>query len=328
MKRTGYLQKVALGAALSALCLGPAVPDEVPIVSSAVSEVGAATFADISQIPLGFSLQILSEGRQVYEDLNDAQAAAQQHNTIDVRLALADTVRDLGALETPSAVRALRAQRKIIQGDLKKSEKLSADDLWVPISAALEHDLIVVPTTTAGQARHVASKKTAAESAEKKSAVQPVDDELMSAVRYDVQVFPLRKVQEDVNSARRSADLPQPYWPGVVEAVRSALTTVHSFSNIQAHGLLKAYYLAADAYSLWPDKPEVIRYLKKTAQELRKTGGSDANVLAEHVEWLVKRNDLQPDELKFLVDDLRQHIQLQRQQTEMNFLGANETAGG
>ncbi len=327
MKRNGYFQEIVLGAALSAFCLGPAIADEIPIVSSTMSEVGEATFVDISQIPLGFSLQILSEGRQVYDDLKDAEAAAQQRNTIDVRLALADTVRDLGALETPSAVRGLKAQRKVIQGDLKKSEKLSADDLWVPISAALEHDLIVVPTATASQARHVASKKTTAESTEKKSAVQP-GDELMSSVRYDVQVFPLHKVQEDVNSARRSANLPEPYWPGVVEAVRSALATVRSFSNIQAHGLLKAYYLAADAYSLWPNKPEVIHFLKETAQELRKTGGSDANVLAEHVEWLVKRNDLQPDELRFLVNDLRQHIELQRQQTEMNFLQSDETAGG
>jgi hypothetical protein len=318
MKRNGYFQKIGLGVALSAFCLGSAIADDSPISSSAVTQVGDVTFADISQIPLGFSLQILSEGRQVYDDLKDAGAAAQQHNAIDVRLALADTERDLGALETPSAVRALKAERKVIQGDLKKSEKLSADDLWVPISTALEHDLIVVPTTTAGQAPHLARKKATAEPAEKKSAVPPAD-ELMSAARYDVQVFPLRKVQEDVNSARRSANLPEPYWPGVVEAVRSAMATVHSFSNIQAHGLLKAYYLAVDAYSLWPDKPEVTRYLKKTAQELRKTGGSDANVLAGYVEWLVKRNDLQPDELKFLVNDLRQHIQLQRQRTEMTF---------
>jgi hypothetical protein len=327
MKRNGYFQKIALGAALSAFCLGAAIADETPIVSSTVTEVGDATFVDIGQIPLGFSLQILSEGRQVYDDLKDAEAAAQQHNTLDVRLALADTGRDLAALETPSAFRALEVQRKIIQGDLKKSEQLSENELWVPISAALEHDLIVVPRSTAGQARYVSRKKTTAESAEKKSAMRPVN-ELMSAVRYDIQVFPLHKVQEDVNSARRSANLREPYWSGVVEAVRSALAQVHSFSNIQAHGLLQAYYLAADAYSLWPDQPEVIRYLKKTAQELRKTGGSDANVLAEHVEWLVKRNDLQPDELRFLVNDLRQHIQLQRQQTEMNFLRSDEPAGG
>lgn len=327
MKRNGYFQKIVLSAALSAFCLGAAIADEVPIVSSTVSEVGDTTFVDNSQIPLGFSLQILSEGRQVYEDLKDAEAAAQQHNTIDVRLALVDTVRDLGALETPSAMRALKAQRKVIEGDLKKGEKLSEDDLWVPIRAALEHDLIVVPTDAAGQARHVTGKEAAAKSAEEKPAVQSAD-ELMSAARYDVQVFPLRKVEEDVNSARRSANLAEPYWPGVVEAVRSALATVHSFSNIQAHGLLQAYYLAADAYFVWPDKPEVIRYLDKTAQELRKTGGSDANVLAEHVEWLMKRNDLQPDELKFLVNDLRQHIQLQRQRSEMNFPRADDAVGG
>lgn len=257
MKRNGYLQKIALGAALSAFYFGPAIADEIPIISSSVSGIGEATFVDISQIPLGFSLETLSEGRQVYDDLKDAEAAAQQQSTVDVRLALADTVRDLGALETPSAVRALKAQGKVLQSDLKKSEKLSEDDLWVPVSAALEHDLIVVPTTTAGQAGHVVSKKPVTKDAKKRSVVQPAD-ELMSAVRYDVQVFPLRRVQEDVNSARRSANLPEPYWPGVIEAVRSALATVHSFSDIHARGLLKAYYLAADAYSLWPDKPEVV----------------------------------------------------------------------
>lgn len=197
----------------------------------------------------------------------------------------------------------------------------------MPVSAALEHDLIVMPTAAAGQARHAANEKSAAEAAEKKSTTQPVD-ELMSAVHYDVQVFPLRKVQEDVNAARRSANLPKPYWPGVLEAVRSALATVHPFSDIRAHGLLQAYYLAADAYALWPNKTEVASYLEKAAQELRKTGGSDANVLAEQAEWLVKKNDLRPEELKFLVNSLRQHIQLRRQQAEMNYIQEEDTPSG
>jgi hypothetical protein len=319
MKNNGSFQKVVLSTALSALCFGAVFAAEVPIASSSVTPVGEANFMETSQIPLDFSLQILSEGRQVYNDLKDVKAAAQQRNTIDVRLALADTVRDLGALETPSAVSALKTQLKVIQGDLKKSEKLSEDDLWVPISAELEHDLLLVPTATGGQARHVANKKPAAEGAEKQSTAQSVN-ELMSAVRYDVQVFPLRRVQEDVNAARRSANLAEPYWPGVTEAVRSALATVHSFSDTRAHGLLMAYYLAADAYSLWPNKTEVVHYLEKAARELRRAGGADANVLAEQAEWLVKKNDLRPEELKFLVNDLRQHIQLRRQQAEMNFL--------
>ncbi len=145
------------------------------------------------------------------------------------------------------------------------------------------------------------------------------------ASTYNLGVFPLTKVKEDLDSASAAADNNTPYWPGALEAVQSALATFHWYGQVPSHGLLAAYTDAVNAYTLasspnfLPEqRQDVLNQLGKAAEELQKSPGT-AELVTE-TRRLIDKVMPENHAIKLLLQHIQQQINDQRQQSEDQYL--------
>lgn len=191
-----------------------------------------------------------------------------QRDAIELRLALTDARRRLAQLYGGSNADALQAQMEIIRDDVGPGHKSLDKGLWVPLQAEVEHFLLRAPEPVRTAARRAVEKGRAATERGERRAAREQLDVLLDVLQYQVQVFPLRPVRGDVESAITSGFLATPDWEATRQALESALSQVRWFAREQADGLLDAYYQVANAYGARPDTKQVAGYLRQAADDL------------------------------------------------------------
>jgi len=195
-------------------------------------------------------------------------AATYGHDAITLKLALTDAQRRLSQLYGGPGFEALQAQMEIIRHNLAAEHPGLDQGLWIPLRAEVERFLWRAPEQVRAAARSAVEKGRAAASMHERKAAREQIEVLLDALQYRVQVFPLRKVREDVDSAIMSGFLPTPDWEATRQALDSALGQVRWFTRERAYGLLDAYLQVANAYTAWPDTQKVTDYLKQAADDL------------------------------------------------------------
>lgn len=281
--------------------------------------------ANSLSIPPDYDTYLLAQGKEVYAQLLIAQQAALNKNKAGFSTAL-DMARDaLDKVQVPAQVLALDKQLGIIKQDLgKQGDKLSSD-LWIPVEAQLRDALVFSSDTIISNAAASAQQGVEAARNNDSNGVKAALDEVVDASTYNLGVFPLSKVKGDLDSAAAAANNDQPYWPGALEAVQSALATFHWYEQVPSHGLLKAYtdtvnayVLASSPHFLPEQRQTVIDQLGKAADELAKS--SDTTELQAETRALIDKVTPQSSEIKRLLRHIQQQISDQRQQSEDQYL--------
>jgi hypothetical protein len=139
-----------------------------------------------------------------------------------------------------------------------------------------------------------------------------------SSLRYRLGMFPLHKVDEDLEAAWGSASLAPPDWAGVLKAIQSALATFHWYARTPARGLLAAYNDVANAYIMETNpafrseqRQHMLDYLAKAERELGST--PDGQALAEKTRRLISRVELSGSDIKSLLVEIQTQIQSERE---------------
>lgn len=281
--------------------------------------------ADSPNIPPDYDAYLLSQGKEVYAQLLMARQAALNKNADGFINALGFAREALDNLQVPDQVKTLDKQLGIIKQDLGKQGGKLNSDLWVPVEAQLRSALIFNSDTIIDQAAASASKGVEAARNNDNSAVRAALDEVVQASTYNLGVFPLSKVKADLDAASAAADNDNPYWPGALEAVQSALATFQWYEQVPAHGLLAAYTDAVSAYALATSpnfridqRQSVLDLLGKAADELRQSPG--AAELQIEIRALIDKVTPENSDIKLLLQHIQQQINQQRQQSEDQYL--------
>jgi hypothetical protein len=269
-------------------------------------------------VPRFYDPLLLSLGRLVYADLQQARQAALNKESTNLQVALQEARDTIHRLELPSQIMALDAQLQIIRNDLKDRSKDMDDELWVPVEAGIDEVLVYVPDEVKPRVTEAVRKgKAAARAGDRETALAQLDV-VTSSIQYSLGMFPLQKVKEDLDAARATASLSKPDWAGTLEAVQSALAAFHWYTRQSAQGLLAAYNDVVSAYVLAagprfrPDqKQQVLDYLSAAKRELESAPGSHS--LAEKTGGLIDKIEPQGSDIKALLNDIQSRIQEERQ---------------
>lgn len=294
-----------------------------PVSDSSLELENVATQSASDSLPPDYDSYIIMQGKGVYQQLLTAREGSLSKDKAKMMAGLDLAKKAIEQLQLPSQLLALDKQLGVIKDDLNdKSSKLDGD-LWVPVEAQLQaamafsSDEIVAPVLT--KARQ--GQQAARENDHKKAS--ELFNELVLASQYNLGIFPLTKVSQDINSAIASANS-GPYWAGANEAIQSALASFHWYSKVPSHGLLSAYTDILNAYSMslapqvTPDQAQlVINQLVKAVKELEKvpeTGG-----LQQQAQKLIDSVTPSFIDIKMLLEDVHDKIQMQQQQEQEQF---------
>jgi hypothetical protein len=261
---------------------------------------------------------VLTLGRQIYAELDDARSASADHATTALRLALSDAKENLGNLYTGGNLSALHAQTEIIRHDLADTHKHPDAELWVPVRTELYRELLQVPSSGKEQlTKAVHDGQTAAAKGDRDTARQNLEI-LVDALEYRFRAFPLRPVREDIDAAIQAAFLPNPDWGASAEAIRSAQAELRWFTHGEAHGMLAAFDDINDAYYLWPERQTQARhFLVEASAELARLPGQQG--FAHEIRTLAGTKQLQFADISNVLERLGRLINEHRESTAQSF---------
>lgn len=330
MKHPSSNRRAAVVAMLLVMMLsqGTAVPEDAGARQAAVGRQGGESLSAGSQeVSPTYYAAFLSLARSVYADLQRARRAALDREAMGLRLALDEARGSLHRLLRPPAVMALHTQLQSLRSNLKDRRAGLDDDLWVPVEAEINDVLMSAPDDIKTKAAEAVRRGRAAARAGDWAAASKQLDIITTSLQYGLGMFPLPKVEQNLDSAWASAILREPDWAGALEAVQSALATFHWYTRNSAHGLLAAYDQVVSAYVLATgphfrsdQEQQVVDYLAKAEAELATTPGGRR--LAEEARGLVDKVKPSWSEIKQLLQDIHSEIEYERQRAEERYWDA------
>lgn len=267
------------------------------------------------------SAHILAVARSVYGDLQEARLAALARAAATLRLDLQAARKDIRQLPLPTAVAGLQAQLRVIRNNLRDREGKLDPGLWIPISSEIDQLLVYVPEREKRRIRDaIKEAKEAAVNNDRKTMATLLKT-IASSISYAIGAFPLYRVEEDIESAWVSANASPPYWDGALEAIESALGSLHWYTHAPTKGLLDAQDELVSAYILVTDLrfrteqgQQALHYLLRAQSVLQKSPGGKE--LANEVQGLIDRLDLSGTDIKRILGEVQEQIESQRRQSE------------
>jgi hypothetical protein len=272
-------------------------------------------------IPSNYDPVLLSLGRSVYADLQQARQAALNKEAANLWVSLQEARETIHRLRLPSRLMALESQLRVIRNDLKDSGKALDEDLWVPVEAEIDEVLVYAPEEVKARTRAaVRAGRAAAGRGDRENAAAQLDV-VTSSLKYSLGIFPLHEVERGLDTAEAAASLPKPDWAGALEAIQRMLAAFHWYTHAPTHGLLAAYNDMVSAYALASDpdfrpvqKQQVLDYLVKAEKNLRDTPGGEA--LAEETQALIGKGNAPASDIKLLLGKMQSQMRLEHQRVE------------
>jgi hypothetical protein len=219
---------------------------------------------------------------------------------------------------------ALEAQMRVIRNDLKDRSKDMDKALWVPVEAEIDEVLVFAPDEIKRQTHEAVRKARAASAEGDRGRVAEQLDVVTASLQYSLGIFPLSKVEQDLESARASAERSEPDWTGALQAVQSALSTFHWYTHEPAQGLLSACndvinaYITAVGTDSGPEqKRRVTRYLESAERRLAAAPGGKQ--LASEASKLAQMTAPPATDIRTLIENIRSEIRLQQQNAERRY---------
>lgn len=278
-----------------------------------------------------YANQLFTQSKGIYSHLQLARQAALNKNMSAFRSAIALAQRDIKNLQLPAPVKSLDNQLSVIYQDIKR-EDLSDNEgsniyteRWVPVEQKLGNALLYYTNSFQKKTRDSVQKGQQATKGNDHKTALTSWNELVLASDYNIGVFPLTRVNQDIDSAIQSVNYNKPYWPGTIEAIQSALATFHWFSQTNSHNLLTAYTDVVGAYALasapyYEDgqRQTILNQLIKAENALKKTRGEE--ILQAKTKALIDKVVPTPENIKSLLVSIHQQIIQKRHQAEKQYL--------
>ncbi len=278
-----------------------------------------------------YANHLFSQSKGVYSHLQLARQAALNKNMPAFRSAIALTQRDIKNLQLPDPVKSLDERLSIIYQDIKRKDFSDNEESniyterWIPVEQKLGNALLYYTNSFQQKARASVRKGQQATKRNDHKTALTSWNELVLASDYNIGVFPLTRVNQDIDSAIQSVNYNKPYWPGAIEAIQSALATFHWFSQTNSHNLLTAYTDVVGAYALasapyYEDgqRQTILNQLIKAENALKKTTGEE--VLQAKTKALISKVVPTPEDIKSLLVSIHQRVIQQRHQAEKQYL--------
>jgi hypothetical protein len=285
---------------------------------------GNGLFYNNHDVPPGYDPLLLVLGRSVYADLQRARQAALDRQATNLMVAIKEAEDTIHRLQRPPEMLALDAQLRVIRNDLNDRSKSMDKGLWVPVEAAIDEVLVYEPDDIKRQTHEAVRKAQSSIAEGDRSRVAEQLDVVTTSLQYRLGIFPLNKVEQDLQSARASTDRSEPDWIGALEAVQSALSTFHWFTHEPAQGLLSAYNDVINAYitavgtdSRPEQKRSVTRYLVSAERRLAAEPGGKQ--LASEASKLAQMTAPPGADMKTLIENIRSEIHLQQLNAERRY---------
>lgn len=276
------------------------------------------------RIPSQYDPVLLALGRSVYADLQRARQAALDREATNLQVAIREARDTVRRLKSPMEAKPLQEQLEIIRNDLKDRSKDLDRGMWIPVEAEIDDTLVDAPETMKARAHEAIHKASEAAAQGDRQRVTEQLDVVTSTLEYSLGVFPLGKVDADLQSAQATASLSPPDWTGTLEAVQSALASFHWYTQAPAHALLSAYDDAVNAYvlavgpAIRDDRQwEIIGYLTRARQALE--GVPDGKVLVEQVRNMIDKGEPQGKDIRSLLDRIQYRMRDEQQQAEARY---------
>lgn len=314
---------LAAAGGLMWLILGvhPATADPLPPEAAVATGVSPQT----PLIADHYAATLLQDGRDVYKQLQYARLAGLNHDLPKLKAALNLCSIELSRMQLPQQVRALDKQLGIIRDNLLQQGKPLDDQLWVPVEAELGHALVFASQPVRNDAMHMLQQGRERVQHNDREGAKTALDKLVKVSEYNLGVFPLSTIRQDLDAAHRAAASQPPLWSASVEALQSALARFHWYTEVPAHELLQAYSDAVGAYALASSprfrddqQQAVLDQLIAVKQQLMTLNGNPR--LLEHTQQLIDRAHPDSGEIKGLLQELQGAIQHQRQQSVNRYL--------
>lgn len=193
--------------------------------ADAVAEPRVRTqLGTVSPSPALTSPSLLTQAREVYQDLLRARAATLAREDINLYVALGEARDLLRRLASNWQAAGLRAELEALRADLRDGTRPPDTDIWAALVAELDDAYGKQPPGQIGAARQALLKgREAAARGDRGSAEQALDV-AMSTPGVGDGAFPLDDVRRDVDIALQAADRDPPDWDGARTAIEHALT--------------------------------------------------------------------------------------------------------
>ena len=269
-------------------------------------------------VPYDYDPVLLSLGRAVYADLQQARQAALNKEAANLWVSLQEARDTIQQLRIPSRLMALETQLRVIRNDLEDRGKALDDDLWVPVDAEIDEVLVYAPEEVKRKARTAVREGRAAAGKGDRGSAAAQLDVVTSSLKYSLGIFPLHEAERGLDAAEGAASLPKPDWAGALKAIQSVLAEFHWYTHLPTHELLAAYHDLVSAYALASDpgfrpeqKQQELDYLAKAEKRLGNTPAGGP--LAEEIRDQIGKHDASASDVKLLLGRLQAQILLERQ---------------
>lgn len=231
------------------ICLWPFAPCGASAAAATAPPLSAGHYL----IP-GFSEHLLTEGRLIYDDLEQARNAARDHHALALRLALADASGHLLQLATPPALSGLREQMVVLKRLLATRPGVRAVPAWRRL-IALIGKLPLHRADRAARARLQWNAEQGLKLSAKGDATGARRElsKLISEIEITSHVFPITAVRESVGGAVTAASALSPRWPQASSSIDTALQQTRWITSAEASHMVRAFDALVAAYVQQPD---------------------------------------------------------------------------
>ncbi len=169
---------------------------------------------------------IAAEGRQLYDELERARAAATAREATNLYAALGEARETLGRLDRFWAQTGVHGELQALQADLAHEGEAPDAGLWSGVKAEVEGTYGLAPPDVIHKALEALERGREAASRGDRTAALQALDALFALPGLGDGVFPLQGVSNDVDAALKAADRRPRDWEGALHAITHALDQV------------------------------------------------------------------------------------------------------
>ncbi|AOU97928.1 hypothetical protein BI364_08080 [Acidihalobacter yilgarnensis] len=214
----------------------------------------------------GFSAHLIDIDLLVYQDLRAAQRAAARHDTLRLRIALADANGHLLQMATPPALAGLRDRIVMVSESLSNPVPSNAAASWDGLIGSIKR--LPIPSadrSARNQLLAAAQRGQALAQTGRPKAAREQIKHLVAEIEITAHVFPIAHLRKEVRSAVDAASHGGPRWQAANKAIHQAISNTQWLIRPLGRNMIHAYDSAVAAYAEWPRTAESRRSLNQAA---------------------------------------------------------------
>lgn len=202
----------------------------------------------------GFSRYLIENNYVINQDLHIAERVANHHDTLRLRIALADANGHLLQMATPPALVGLRDQIVAVSEQLDQARAAANDPNWGGLLSSIRH--VRLPSTY--ESARTVLEKTALNA--QKLAVsghlhssQALITELISEIEITAHVYSIDQLRNDIQKAIMASSHANPHWIKTIQAISKATSKTRWLLQPSGRHLIQGYDAAVAASVEWPE---------------------------------------------------------------------------